>query len=171
MNNTREGGFTLLEVLVTLVLISIIASFAVLSIPGNDSRERLADEARRLAALLEMTRQEALLRGEQRGVYFTATGYTLMTLDGKGPVLSLNNAVAQHEYPLPAGFQLQLWIEGRPVTFARNPDYLPQVLLLSSGEMTAFTVVLSEVEGNRYDKKGYQVAGDLTGRLQVEPVK
>jgi general secretion pathway protein H len=157
--------------MVTMILISIIATFAVLSLRGHNTSEQLAAEARRLTTLLDMARQEALLRGEQRGVHFTKTGYAFLTLKGKDQWLPLGDSILQQEYHLPAGFSLQLWVEDRRVDFARTPANLPQVLLLSSGENTAFTVVFSDTEDNRYDRKSYQVAGDPMGRLQAEPVR
>ena len=83
----------------------------------------------------------------------------------------MSDSILQQEYHLPAGFSLKLWVEGRPVDFARTSADLPQVLLLSSGENTAFTVVFSDAENNFYDRKSYQVSGDLTGRMQAEPVR
>ena len=55
---TLPRGFTLLEIMVVLVLVGIITSFALLSV-GGGPRERLAEEARRLAALVELHQQEA----------------------------------------------------------------------------------------------------------------
>lgn len=169
----RQAGFTLLEIMVTMVLIGIIAGFAVLSLPGKSPTERLADEARRLITVLEVTQQDALLRGEQRGVYFTETGYNLMSFpsgkSGRNAGFTLERA-----YRLPAGLRLQLWVEGRLVDFKRTAADLPQVLLLSSGEMTAFTVVFDEADemvpyGSR--AKNYRVDGEITGRLSMEALR
>ena len=55
-------GFTLLEIMVVMVLIGILSSLAVLSI-GGGPRDRLAEEGRRLAALVELHQQEAILTG------------------------------------------------------------------------------------------------------------
>ena len=59
--STRADGFTLLEVMVTLVLIGIITTFAVLAVPGG-SDDRADQELRRLRALIELNHQQALLR-------------------------------------------------------------------------------------------------------------
>ncbi len=171
----RQAGFTLLEIMVTMVLIGIIASFAVLSLPGKSPTERLAEESRRLIAVLEMTRQDALLRSDQRGVYFTETGYELMTYQGgKGGQSGGNGFMSERAYQLPAGLQLQLWVEGRLVDFKKATAGLPQILLLSSGEMTPFTVVFGEADemapyGSR--TKNYRVDGDVTGHLSMESTK
>ncbi|MFO1432226.1 MAG: type II secretion system minor pseudopilin GspH [Candidatus Competibacteraceae bacterium] len=170
-----QSGFTLLEIMVTVVLIGIIASFAVLSLPGKSPTERLAEESRRLMAVLEMTRQDALLRGDQRGVYFTEAGYQLMTYQGgRGGQAGANGFTMERAYQLPAGLQLQLWVEGRMVDFKKAVADLPQVLVLSSGEMTPFTVIFSEAhEMVPYGSqtKNYRVDGDIIGHLSMESTK
>ena len=171
----RQAGFTLLEIMVTMVLIGIIASFAVLSLPGKSPTERLAGESRRLIAVLEMTQQDALLRGDQRGVYFTETGYNLMAFQGgRGGRGGANGFTSERAYQLPAGLRLQLWVEGRQVDFKKATADLPQVLLLSSGEMTSFTVIFDEADkmapyGSR--TQNYRVDGDVTGRLAMEAMR
>ncbi len=171
----RQAGFTLLEIMVTMVLIGIIASFAVLSLPGKGPAERLAGESRRLIAVLEMTQQDALLRGDQRGVYFTETGYELMTYQGgKGGQGGGNGFTSERAYQLPAGLRLQLWVEGRLVDFKKATVDLPQVLLLSSGEMTPFTVIFDEADEMApygSNKKSYRVDGDVTGHLAMEAMR
>jgi len=163
-----HSGFTLLEVLVMVLLIGIIASFAVLSIRGNDPAERADREAQRLFARLELSQQEAILRGEQRGVYFTPTGYTFLLLnrDGEWGIPVDTDLPQSHE--LPQDVQLALIVEDRPVEFARQqPKIKPQVLLLSTGETTPFSVSLGTVS----DPNSITLSGDLTGRLQWGPAQ
>ena len=64
-----SAGFTLMEVMVVLVLIGIITSFAVLSVGGRTG-QRLAEEGQRLIALVELHQQEAILSGELRAIRF-----------------------------------------------------------------------------------------------------
>lgn len=163
----RNHGFTLIEVMVVLVLIGIITSFAVLSIRGSDEGERLATEAQRLAALMELTHQEAILRAEQRGVRFTETGYAFLVLDEEGKWRLADDSNLLSDYALPTGLSLQLQVEGRPVDLNKDQDSLqPQVLLLSSGEATDFTLTL-----NSEDNHDYILSGDLTGQLELRPAR
>ena len=171
-NSARQNGFTLLELMVTLTLIGIIATFAVLSVRRSDN-EQLATEAQRLTALLELTRQEALLRSEQRGVHFTESGYTLLTLDDKGGWQPPEDSTLLQEYQLPSELHLKLWVDERPVNFKETPADLPQVVLLSSGELSGdFRVVFSYREESYREAraKAYQVSGSLTGELSTGPV-
>ena len=156
-----QSGFTLLEVMVVLVLIGIITGFAVLSMRGSDERERLAVEARRLTALMELSHQEAMLRSESRGVRFTQTGYAFLTRTQDGDWGPVDDSSLLKQYELPPGFSLQLTVEGRSVDLSK-PSPLPQVLLLSSGETTEFSVTF-----NAEYVRGYRVSGDLTGSLSL----
>ena len=159
-------GFTLLEVLVVLVLVSIITSFVLLSV-GGGPQERLAEEAQRLAALIELHQQEAILSGEPRGIRFVRTGYAVLSLDEKGewrpPVASAT--LIQHK--VPEEIALGLWVEGRPVDL-RTAAARPQVVLLASGETTEFVTVFGLAdEANNRDAPLYRIAGDALGRLTV----
>jgi general secretion pathway protein H len=169
MNNSHQRGFTLMEVMVTMVLIGIIATFAVLSLPRSSDAERLASEAKRLAALLELSHQEAILRGEQRGVRFTETGYAFLTMT-VGGWLPPENSTLLTEYQLPPGFTLAVWVENRPVDFRDTSVNLPQVLLLSSGEATDFRVVFKAADSNVRNVQSYSLSGDSTGNLRLAPV-
>lgn len=155
----RQTGFTLLEIMVVLVLIGIITTFAVLSLRSRD--ERLSEEVQRLVAVLELNRQEALFQGEQRGAFFTETGYVLLQQDAEGHWLPLPAGGLAAARQLPSGFMFGLEVEGRPVSFAA--DTVPQVLWYSSGEATEFRLALY-ADG---EKQPVVLSGDLAGRLSV----
>jgi general secretion pathway protein H len=165
-NRRRQTGFTLLEVMVTVILISIIAGFAILSLRGSDPSERLATEGRRLSALLTLTQQEALFRAEQRGIRFTETSYAFFTRSQDGKWRPSTDSALHQDYQLPPGLQLTLWVENRLVDFTKATTHLPQVLLLSNGEVTAFKLVFSFADGSAQD---YQIVGDLTGHFHSGP--
>lgn len=153
----RRGGFTLLEVMVVLVLVAIIASLATLGVRTPGERERIADEARRLAASIGLARQEALLLGELRGVRFEEDGYHLVAADDDG----LWSAPERGGATLPEGMRLRLEVEGRAVSLDVQ-DTAPQVLLLPGGEATAFAVEISTGRD-----PGFLVTMDLLGRLET----
>ena len=162
-------GFTLLEIMVVLVLIGIITGFALLSV-GGGPRERLAEEAQRLAALVQLHQQEAILSGEPRGIQFARTGYAILRQDEKGawqPPIAADTLI-QHR--LPDEIALGLWVEGRPAAL-KNVGNRPQVLLLASGEATEFVAVFGLADERGPDSPLYRVAGDALGRLTVGAVK
>ncbi|MFO1371273.1 MAG: type II secretion system minor pseudopilin GspH [Candidatus Competibacteraceae bacterium] len=165
---TPTRGFTLIEIMVVLVLVGIITSFALLAV-GGGPQERLAEEARRLAALVELHQQEAILRGEPRGIRFTRAGYAILSLGEKGQWQPLTAAATLVRHELPKEIALGLWIEGQRIDLKAAPP-LPQILLLASGEVTEFVTTFSLADAQQYDTPLYQVAGDFQGRLTVGAV-
>ena len=164
----RPRGFTLIEVMVVMVLIGIITSFAVLSV-GGGSRDRLAEEGQRLAALLELHQQEAILRGEVRGIRFTRNGYTLLSQNDRGEWQAPMADTLLIRRDLPDDLALSLWVENRPVDLRRADQ--PQVWLLNSGEATEFVAVFSLADDRTPNAPLYRVAGDALGQTTVGEVK
>ncbi|MCC8998586.1 MAG: type II secretion system minor pseudopilin GspH [Candidatus Contendobacter sp.] len=160
-------GFTLLEIMVVLVLIGIITSFALLSV-GGGPQEQLAEEAQRLAVLVELHQQEAILSGEPRGIRFSRTGYAILGLGENGKWRAPVAADTLIRHTLPEDVTLGLWVEGRPAEL--NASSEPQVLLLNSGEATEFVAVFGLAGERGLDAPLYRVAGDLLGRLTVGAV-
>ena len=162
---TVPWGFTLLEIMVVMVLIGILSSLAVLSI-GGGTRDRLAEEGQRLAALVELHQQEAILSGELRGIQFDQKGYAILSLDEQGVWRSpdATNSLIRHE--LPEDIALGLWVEDRPVPLEKAE--FPQVLLLNSGEATEFVAVFSLADDPALDAPLYRVASDAMGRLTLK---
>jgi general secretion pathway protein H len=156
----RSAGFTLLELMVVLVLIGIIFSFAVLSLRGTDISDLMEQETRRLAMLLELASDEAVLRGEELAVNFTDDGYEFLVLRDNNWGPPADDPLLK-AYSLPADIELRLEVEGEPpvlnvVAGEQQKDagedsgeqLEPQVFILSSGEMTAFTATLLSLQSS-----------------------
>ncbi|MDG4553496.1 MAG: type II secretion system minor pseudopilin GspH [Candidatus Competibacter sp.] len=162
-------GFTLIEVMVVMLLIGIMTGFALLSV-GGGPRERLKEEGQRLAALVELHQQEAILRGEPRGIRFTRTGYAILSLNEKDEWQPLAAATTLTRRELPKDIVLGLWVDDRPAELAAA-GRLPQVLLLASGEATEFVAVLGFADEQGPDAPLYRIAGDALGRLAAGAVE
>jgi general secretion pathway protein H len=154
-------GFTLVEILVVIVIVGVIISFAVLSIGGRAVDERLDNEARRLRELITLAADEAVLQGTELGFVQTAEGYAFLALrEGKW-------GYAAAEGPMRPRL-LELRVDGRPVAPLPLDDerveLKPQVLLLSSGEATEFSLDLRAHQHPAY----YRLQGDPLGRVTLE---
>ena len=163
--------------MVVLVLIGIIFSFAMLSFGGDEYAELMEQESLRMTTLLELASDEAVLRGEELAVLFSEDGYEFL-------VLIENRWRATEEdgllkaYTLPPGVELRLEIEGEPpiLTAAaaaededredRDEDepLEPQVFILSSGEMTPFTIILESPQS----RFRYHLTASLLGSVSWE---
>ena len=137
----RSQGFTLLEILVVLVIIGIMASFAVLQFGGRGSKPAKA-EVDRLATLVRLAREEAILNSRDYGLGFSATGYAFYALDEKEDTWTPveNDRVLRPRF-LPESLRIQLTVEDQWVELKPDlPKKKPQVFIYSSGEMTPFSV-------------------------------
>ena len=165
----QAAGFTLLELMVVMVLIGIIFSFAMLSLGGDDVAELMEQETRRLVTLLDMAGEEAVLTGEELAVYFTDEGYEFMVLRGDRwqPITDDNLLKAR---TLPAGMRFRLEVDGEPPVLGGADDdeqedsLTPQIYILSSGEMTPFSATLESSDS--YIR--YHLSATILGKLEWE---
>jgi general secretion pathway protein H len=138
---------------------------AVLSIGSRALDDRLDTEARRLQELIDLAADEAVLQGAELGFVQTTDGYAFLTLKD-GQWIPADGVLRGRALAEP--FYLQLRVEGRPVPpLALDDDKVPlkpQVLLLSSGEATEFSL---DVRARDYAPH-YRIAGDALGRLKLE---
>ena len=147
----RGAGFTLIEVLVTLVVIGIAVSVVVVSAwPGP--RQGLRDEAERLALLLSLAREEAQVRGTPVRLSADAGGYRFQVYSGRQWRPLRNDAeLRERVWSAPTVWQLRR-ADGRPdLVFGRDPVDSP------------FETTLSRA-GSRV-----RLAGHGLGRFEVRP--
>ena len=181
----RSQGFTLIELLVVMVIMGIIASVAVLSL-GALGRDPPAEKAaRQIADLAGLAAQEAVMQGQEYGLRIEPHSYKFLVYDGRA-WSSPTDGPLSGSHVLDDSIKLALTLEGAPVTLAAAPassdapataftqaaqtassdsaqSTLPQVLLLSSGELTPFTLA---VDGPQQGAN-YSVTGSLLKGIQM----
>jgi general secretion pathway protein H len=153
--------------MVVVVIIGVMATFAVLSIGRRTLDDRMDTEARRLQQLFALAADEAVLQGVELGFIQTAEGYAFLILkDGKW--ISLEDAGPLRGRGMAEPFYLQLQVDGRAVGPVRTDDdkveLKPQVLLLSSGDATEFVLDLRARQYQPY----FRLQGDVLGRIKLE---
>lgn len=160
MNVRRERGFTLMELLVVLVIIGIIVSFAGLSV-GQHSSRSLQDEAERIYNLLRLASDEAVLQGNELALQFGRQDYRFMFLNG-ADWQPIEDDKLLRARELPPNLEVALEVEGAKANFSdeENP---PRILVLSSSEMTPFVLTL-----RLEDDEGYRIEGNLNGKLTLK---
>lgn len=165
-----QRGFTLLELLLVILIIGIILSFAALSI-GRGNERAIEDEMKRLAGLIELAAQEATLESRELAVQFNGNKYEFLALkDNKWARITGDDTFRPRT--LPEEMHLTVRIEDEPVnlgtaTSQETENVLPRIYLLSSGEITPFQLILKDATNNREGANSYQLNGNINGKIEM----
>ena len=151
-----------MELMVVLLIIGVIVTFAGISLRGDPWAGTLREETRRLAALLDLAAEDALLEARELAVRFEPDGYRFLRLQ-QGQWTGLAEG-ALRPRQLPPGMELELRLQEGGAPQDSEDQGAPQVYILSSGEMTPFTLRLHTPERDYR----YELRADLLGRLAWE---
>jgi len=162
----HSNGFTLIEILVTLVLIGIVMGIALLRLNINNIDSRLQQESARLARIMELADQEAVLQAREIGLYFKKNAYQFLVLESDNKWQELDDPLLKaHE--IPEDIDVKLTVDGEinlDSSFT-SQEPRPQIVFSSSGEWTQFEIVLS---ANENPQLAWLISNLETGQLQVE---
>ena len=160
LSRGRPRGFTLIEVLVVLVIMAARAGLLVIGFKDGPE-QRLRRAADNLAGLLNAAADEAVLRGMEYGLAIDEEGYRFVYFDieKKQWLAAADKALAAHVFPDPLSVTISLDGEQlgeqaleriRALSARGDSESLrPVLLLLSSGEVTPFTLTLGYDDGFR----------------------
>ncbi len=165
-----SAGFTLLELLVVVAIVGLLAGAVTLSWRAIGNDQEMEQETGRLRGMIDLLHEEALMQTRDYGLMFTETGYRFYVFDYRElkwidppidrllephalrPLLSIALMLDGREVPLERDF------ESRDI---ENPE--PQIMLLSSGEVTPF-----EIEMSRDGVRGrFDLSVALDGKVDV----
>ena len=139
----RAAGFTLVEILVVMVIIGITLGLASLrAIPSP--RQDLEDEAKRLTLLLQLARDEAIVRNRPVAFEATPERYRFLVRTDEGWVAVTQDDLLRERNFRNAPMRLLLdppvagtaTGDALRVTFGREPVDKPFVLTLASGDIS-----------------------------------
>jgi general secretion pathway protein H len=156
-------GFTLVELLVVLVIIGALVGLAVLSTGIAGPSRELRNEAERLAGLIGVLVEEAVLDNSEYGLRLEPDRYQVLRFDEQKALWS---PVGKAPHKLPAWARLAFELEGDALRLAgsrtapqdqQDPadadeesaePLVPQLLILSSGELSPFRLELQDTHPN-----------------------
>ncbi len=162
----RAGGFTLFELLITVVVIGIVVSMAVLSI-GNNQSEREQQLTTQLATITDFAREYAVFNAHELALLFWEHGYAFYSLENNEWQLITDDEVLKPR-EVPEDVEIALHLEGLKVELSDVPPtdtkekLTPQVFILSSGEITPFEVLL----GDGLDTD-MELSSDMLGNIKM----
>lgn len=140
----REGGFTLVEILVVVAIIAVLASAMVLQLrpPGQTTPARVAAA---LSRVIAAAGDEALFNGREFALSFSRAGAVVLAFDPatRSWARAKDPDSLAAEIPF-GGLVASLAIEGRNVGMrGAGAEPQPDAFLLSSGETTPFRLRLA----------------------------
>jgi len=136
-------GFTLIEILVVILIVSIMSGIAVTQLPSFVQKGDFNLESQRLKALLELAREEALVQTIEFGFKPDEEGYAFYVYDEISQTWTEYVERPFHRRTLSEEFSLDLEIAGEKLALSDEKDP-PPLLLLSSGEVSPFTLTITQ---------------------------
>jgi general secretion pathway protein H len=152
-----QGGFTLIEIIVVILIIGIIVSFASLSV-GRHANTVAEQEAKRIQSLLNLAAEESILKGQLYALKLNQAQYSFQVLEDDWTEIA--STKIYRERKIPEGLKLELQVDGEPVNLA-DKENQARIIILPSGEMVpAFHLSLKTEEGETYT-----LVGDEYGQI------
>jgi general secretion pathway protein H len=151
-----SAGFTLIEVLVVMVVIACLAGLAVISAGTAGPSRELKGEAERLAGLIGVLADEAVLDNREYGLRLERDGYQVLFYDETGGRWQALSEWAELSFEL-EGDPLVLPSPDKDEKKAKEARPVPQLLILSNGELSPFRLELGE---RRKDGLRLQLSSD-----------
>ncbi len=118
--NNVVVGFTLIEILVVLAIVSVMLLAVGLSVDSGGPARRVVVEAQRLAALMQLACDESSQFGQDVGVRFEAQGYAFVRAVGREWQPRSTDALRARK--LPAGMRIDLEIGQRRIDLEAEPE-------------------------------------------------
>lgn len=138
MRKTNQG-FTLIEIMVVVVIVAVLISAVALSFPPVGDK-LLKEHADRFSALVALAQDEAILQSSELAVEITPNGYSFYQNENN-TWLPLNTSPFTKR-TLSNDFSTKMYLDGILIDLKDREKSKPQVVILSSGEMTPFTYTI-----------------------------
>ncbi|MFI5214254.1 MAG: Tfp pilus assembly protein FimT/FimU [Gemmatimonadales bacterium] len=171
---SREAGFSLVEVIMTLVIVAIIAAVA---LPQLDfQRYRMDGSARGLAALLARAQRLALTDQNNVNVVFDLTNQRVFVHEDANNDNVINNNERVRYYPLGDAVvygvgtaPTRTYVPG-PVSFTRQQNGMPEIVFRRDGSASEngaiyITSLNEAATGRKQDARSIE-AVMATGRIE-----
>ncbi len=165
----RQGGFTLIETIVVVVIIAIITALAVMTFGHFNSGRKVHARAKELQQVVMMARQQAILMPMVLGMKITEQGYVFYVyrLDiktHKAKWVRFNNDILSHPTAFAGDMKAQ-WLDQK-INSAYKKKY---IVFSASGDVTPFKIRISNLRNTVAYQLKMNAAGSLS--LKTEAIK
>ena len=145
----QASGFTLVEILVVLIIVSVMSGIVVTSLPSSFQNSDFDEESLRLKTVIELIREESLTRASEYGLNTDKDNYSFFVYNEIEQNWTQLNTKPYAEHKLGYGILLKTTIEDNELILTDEEDEessvsnAPRILLLYSGEMTPFEITIA----------------------------
>lgn len=164
-NSQFQRAFTLIEILVVLFIIGLSAMILVPNLSNQDG-VIAKEEAKRFLKLMKLAQEQAIFQGVELGLIVEPEGYHFMQYEGDKWQDISDSAFKPRKRHKALRYELR--VEGELNIQARKPkkskkNSAPQILILSSGEITPFVLVFM----SQSQKEAYRVEANVTEEISL----
>lgn len=156
----KAQGYTLIEILVVLFIVSIVASVALLTISHNENKQ-LQMFANDLAQTVVLAKEQAMLEPTVLGVRFTDDSFNFLNYDpaaaDKKNIWHLRQDTILGKREIPKNIELSVEIKQEK----NLTENIPQVIISTNGDLTPFKIFV----GKKGKKPRYVIIGQADGSI------
>ncbi|MFT6920497.1 MAG: general secretion pathway protein H [Cognaticolwellia sp.] len=185
----RQQGFTLIEVMLVIVLIGVMVSAVQFTFSGNKAEQLLEQNSARFAGVFDVAAEYGLLNNIELGLFVEKNTYQFLGYDGVSWSPIASNPMFE-VFTLPEGIEITLQLDDLPIeepllfdssllinedqddnfTEEEKKKIIPQVYMLSGGDITPFSLTFSlaefAIDGD--EDISFKVSGIYTTPLMIE---
>ncbi|MBA6327790.1 type II secretion system minor pseudopilin GspH [Colwellia sp. MB02u-6] len=185
----RQQGFTLIEVMLVIVLIGVMVSAVQFTFSGNKAEQLLEQNSARFAGVFDVAAEYGLLNNIELGLFVEKNTYQFLGYDGVSWSPIDSNPMFE-VFTLPEGIEITLQLDDLPIeepllfdslllinedqddnfTEKEKKKTIPQVYMLSGGDITPFSLTFSlaefAIDGD--ENISFKVSGIYTTPLTIE---
>jgi len=144
----NSKGFTLVELLVVLLVLSLVTGLALFSMGVFKSSHNLENTTQALSSRLRLAQMEALFEQQALGIAVDEKGYRFYrknSSDADWELISDDSLFKSQAFP--SNTQLTLTINGKAQSLSQDK---PQLILLQ-GDLTPFSLSFNDKENHAYE--------------------
>lgn len=151
-SSNLQRGFTLLELMIVVMVVSIMSSIVAMTIPSGRVQQEVEKQALNVRLFLRQVHQKAVYDSLDIGVHIGADQLTLLQYqDNRWTVL--NNSP---HFTLDPTYEWSLSVENQQISIQTSyllVQDLPHLVFFSDGQYTDFMIDISK-QGNIYSIEG-----------------
>lgn len=164
MKHAKQQGFTLIEILVVLFIISIVTSVALLSISRNENKQ-METFANQLTQSLTLAEEQAMLQPSVLGFELNETRLEFDSLEinqetKKSIWVPLTDTILSRQN-IPDNIAVSIDINGNTQPQEETDKHNPQIIISTNGDITPFSIYV----GKKGERPRFVIRGEADGTI------